>query len=349
MYDADSDKNKELFDVYCRHLPNLYQLREQLRGKLGERADQFSYPHLIYISSEQDSLRHKLFVVGKDPRESSLDRFVDKSGGSCGRYLGSSPLDKTLESLNVGAVVRELMDQDKHFSRRQYGKPFLETAIRLNGQMNPGSPDNSFAYSNAVKVSLDGKTPDKDIALEVCRAFPVLVDEVEIARPDVLVFFTGPDLDSYLQTIFAGLKFYHLCIEGIGWHDLCLLEHNKLPSCTFRAYHPGYSKRNKAKLNRVLSLIVSLVQGVDECSSPRKRLLTFGKNNYDLMNPGDIDRHHFVLLARKGDYSLWEHPQAKEYHLCDRKKNYEPIARFEKKVEALAALQQMGGSLDDGH
>lgn len=324
-----SDKNQALFETYCRYLPNLY--------KPGIFDSKFSYPHLIHISPEYDNSRPKLFIVGQDPAENCLDRFGCK-------HLGSSPWDDNLADPQVERIVKELMDQDKRFPRRENGGYLLNTAMTLNQKINAGSSDNSFAYSNLVKVGFSGESRLEEARLRVCQAFPVLIDEIAIAEPEVVVFFTGPDFDCLLglNETFPGLEFHHVNVQGIGWHDLCVLKHHKLPELTFRTYHPGYYNRSglnaKLDLDKVLNLIASIVQG---SKKPLEKLSFCRGKDYEHMNPYDVDQYGFIFIARKGDYSVWEHPEGKEYHGCDRKINYKTIKKFKTKDEALEWLEQM--------
>lgn len=65
--------------------------------------------------------------------------------------------------------------------------------------------------------------------------------ELEILKPDVVVFVTGPSYDYILENTFIGLK--KVIINNVPEREICLLEHKDLPKKSIRVYHPGYLMR----------------------------------------------------------------------------------------------------------
>jgi len=64
----------------------------------------------------------------------------------------------------------------------------------------------------------------------------ILIDEIDIIKPNICMFFTGPDFDYRLKNIFTGIEFIE--IEGWNIRQFCKLKHKKLPETSLRSYHP---------------------------------------------------------------------------------------------------------------
>jgi hypothetical protein len=183
-----------------------------------------------------------------------------------------------------------------------------------------------------VPVSYDGGKPEIEDAVRACYAFPVLLDEISLVKPEVIVFFTGPDHDPILRYVFPDLEFYRA--EGFDRRSLSRVEHNKLPECSFRTRHPGYSRRT-GECDAILRRIVYMCQGhrpgisdpiTKECTPcPRLEI-------------GFVDDNHFTLVAKKDPYCVWKSPKGRAYHLCIYESK--PIRRFSSLDDALAEMQR---------
>ena len=65
--------------------------------------------------------------------------------------------------------------------------------------------------------------------------------ELEILKPDAIVFVTGPNYDYILENSFRGLE--KIKIDEKSEREICLLKHENLPDKTIRIYHPSYHNR----------------------------------------------------------------------------------------------------------
>ncbi|MGQ9545541.1 MAG: hypothetical protein ACUVTR_00010 [Dehalococcoidia bacterium] len=312
----DSDKNQALSKLYCSYLPNLYQL--------DVFKPNFSYPHLIHISSEYERCPHKLFIVGQDPGELSL-----VVGEKRYLYLGTSPWDENwrggLQDNDIVRIVDALMEEDRNFQRGSYGRPFMQTAIDLSKRINPGFSDHSFGYSNLFKVSVGKKTPAGKVMENVLEAFPAIPEEIRIAKPDVLVFFTSSNRDPILKYYYPGLEFH--CLKDFEKADLSVLKHGNLPCPTFRTWHPGYLNRpgrlGKEKKNAILDRMASIAKySKDEISTYLRQCSYLCSKTWEI---GDIDEHGFTLVATAGPFHVWN--KGSRYDLCIYES--EPIEQFD--------------------
>ena len=68
-------------------------------------------------------------------------------------------------------------------------------------------------------------------------------EELCILKPNACIFFSGPYYDSLLSTIFPDVEFAP--VDDISIRKLARLTHPKLPTRSFRTYHPGSLSRQK--------------------------------------------------------------------------------------------------------
>jgi len=88
--------------------------------------------------------------------------------------------------------------------------PFWKAVFSLNGALNPElSNEPCFLWSNVTKYSDDEKPIPDSIYAEYEKAIKenlnILSDEINIAKPDVIVFLSGPDgYDEKIKIQFDG-------------------------------------------------------------------------------------------------------------------------------------------------
>jgi hypothetical protein len=119
-----------------------------------------------------------------------------------------------------------------------YASPFWAAAHQLHRELNPGSPDGAFIWSNVLKLDEGKGRPGADVEQRLLSHFDVVPAECRIAEPEVVVFFTGPEYDDVLRVAFPGLQF--VPIPGVEERLLARLVHPGLPRRSFRTYHPKY-------------------------------------------------------------------------------------------------------------
>jgi hypothetical protein len=140
-----------------------------------------------------------------------------------------------------------------------YNSPFW-TAVRVL-EARLGIAPGCVVWSNLNKVD-QGKSgreerrPVTDIETGLLTHFPVLKQEIALAVPDVVVFFTGPDYDDLLERLFP--KVVLSTIHGFERRALARVEHPALPKKAFRSWHPGYLRRNKERWDSVLAALAGL-------------------------------------------------------------------------------------------
>jgi len=115
----------------------------------------------------------------------------------------------------------------------------------------------SILWNNVIKIGkANGKgTPSNEILKWQDTWFDIVLLEVCLLRPDIIVFFTGPNYDVFLSRIFSDLSFENL--NGRDSRELARVKSHFLPRNTIRTYHPGFLWRNKfySYLDEILDAI----------------------------------------------------------------------------------------------
>lgn len=221
-------QSQELYELYRRHWNQLADALRPLKPvELG-----LSNPLLIDLPHDWEDVRPKLMVVGQQTY----------GWGSFGEGYGDDP------------VVGLMLD----YAEFQLGKfyrptPFWQAAYVVHMSINLTIRPFAFAWTNLVKVDQHAGRPAAEIEELVSQHFPVVPRELEITRPDIVVFFTGPYYDERLKRTFAGV-----CLESIGTDtpELERVRHETLPARSFRTYHPGYLARSADTYARVMRKLV---------------------------------------------------------------------------------------------
>ena len=132
--------------------------------------------------------------------------------------------------------------------------PFWAGTHELYGRLNIDGPATGFAWTNVLKVDEANGRPQPDVVDVLFRSFNLLSEEIRLAQPDVVVFFTGPTYDDFLKRIFGGIIFHET--SAASGRLLVRLEYDRsvLPHHTYRTYHPkGLRLHNHWNLIEIIS------------------------------------------------------------------------------------------------
>ncbi len=153
--------------------------------------------------------------------------------------------------------IKDLMLEYSNFNRGEnyVSSPFWVASHLLQQTINPGSDPYGIMWSNLIRVDL-AKERAEPIEENLCL-IPLLRQEIEIVKPQVVVFFTGPNYDTRLKSTFSALKMF--MIEGYDSRMLSRVVHPDLPFHSYRTYHPGYLKR-QGQIMPIVNKIAELVK-----------------------------------------------------------------------------------------
>ncbi len=133
------------------------------------------------------------------------------------------------------------------FSRHEpkhYHSPFWRAYRQFRealGEQKDGL-ETSVLWTNLFRMSLDGGsviegTPEEIRQIrEASRA--VLCAELGILKPTAVVFFTGPNYDETLNSLFPGIRVSSF--NGRDPRNTAQISHPDLPSMAWRTYHPKH-------------------------------------------------------------------------------------------------------------
>jgi hypothetical protein len=201
--------NKQLLSFYTGIVAELQQILVQYKG--------CSSPHFLFAPEGYEAVSTILMIVGQQT-----------NGWDCGTLNSAI---SSVQSLRKSYADFDLGHECK-------ASPFWQAAHRLFKLLNTAGPERSFLGSNLVKVDQYCRRPVPELEEQV-GALMILQREISITRPDVLVFFTGPDYDQRLMRTFRGVQYVSKS------RLLARLQHPQLPTLSFRTYHPNYLRRSR--------------------------------------------------------------------------------------------------------
>ena len=126
-----------------------------------------------------------------------------------------------------------------------YGGQFWNGFKRLKSSINSRIPNKKieFIWNNIVKI---GKRKEKgfppDYIYEIERQFfNVTQKEYQVLKPEVVIFFTGPNYDVIIKDKFGELVYSECSL--FTTRELAKIDFLETKYC-FRTYHPNYLFRN---------------------------------------------------------------------------------------------------------
>jgi hypothetical protein len=215
--------NEQLHELYA----SKWEAISEALQKIAEDGPQVpAHPLLLYVDNEEAWLQADLRVMifGQEPNGWEAD-------------------DDTIESICA--------EYDKFFYKGGYRKksrPFWHGICYFLRMLAEKFPDKKIQYlwNNIVKI---GNAHDKGRPVECIREqertlFRVIPGEMNILKPNVVLFLSGPRYDDVIRENFAEVSYAPL--PPYTERQLAKLSIPEIPSAelAFRTYHPGYLFRN---------------------------------------------------------------------------------------------------------
>lgn len=150
----------------------------------------------------------------------------------------------------------EFFTSKKCFS---YGGQFWNGVSRTANLLESRSGKSvGLLWNNIVKIGKAGEKgrPNKQILDWQKVAMSFILEELEATKPDVVIFFTGPNYDDLLNQVFEDISFQEL--SGKDCRQLSIVNSKFLPKKAIRTYHPNYLWRNDidSYLNDIVDYVV---------------------------------------------------------------------------------------------
>jgi hypothetical protein len=234
-----------LFDTPCRlteQLRNRY-VNFQQSARLPKRLAVKASPPLLVLPHERwKSAKVKLLIVGQETVRWQYN--PGEVGDS------ANPIANFWEFLQAKHGVGAMWSLYRWYALgRAYpglNSPFWRGFRLLSAAIN-GCEDSAL-WSNVFKVNVGGSVIENCKAAEISELRRVqkglLNQEINILKPDVVVFLSGPRYDSTIQCDFPDMEISQFCRR---WPKSAfgLIRAAGLPIRTIRTYHPEYLQRSR--------------------------------------------------------------------------------------------------------
>nr|WP_319997633.1 hypothetical protein [uncultured Draconibacterium sp.] len=228
--------NAKLKTLYEEFLPKISGQVFCINKQLSEK-NKATNPLLIKIDQEYINAKMKIMFFGQETNGWHME--MDGTG----KFHGE------IEPL--------LQLYERFYLKRgcySYGGQFWNGINRFKQKLKTCELDTfGLTWNNVVKIGRCGKgTPHKEILNIQKRNFKVIEKEIEILKPDFLVFFSGPNYDHLINEMVGPTKF--TTIKNFKERQLCTVE-TAFGVKALRTYHPNYLWRNG--INKYLDAIIN--------------------------------------------------------------------------------------------
>jgi len=233
---------------------SLKDLYSKFRNKVSiphQLSERLSPPLLLYPTERWKNAPVKVLIVGQETLgwDFEAGSYFDWPYPSICSFTDFLGVQNSVDALIYGYKAFE-------FSRYQplnYRSPFWRAyrQIRRNFDDEVDGFKTAVLWTNLFRMSLDGGSVIKGGTAEeikcICQATQGLLrSEIEILKPDVTLFFTGPDYNETLYSEFLDMQLHDF--NGYDISRTAWIEHPALPAISLRSYHPGYLNRGHWEL-----------------------------------------------------------------------------------------------------
>ena len=226
--------NNKLKKLYSNLYPELTTNLNKQNTKLKEE-EKATNPLLIQVNEKYANADMKIMFFGQETNFWLGER-------NSGIFLGEiEPVLNLYENFYLNGQCYS------------YGGQFWNGIKKLKNLLSEKIPNKEIAYiwNNVVKIGKCGKGFPKDFNFLTTEYFNVILQEIDILKPDILIFFSGHNYDSKLKRLIG--DFSQTSINPYTNKQLCKINSSKL-DFAIRTYHPNYLFRNN--IDKYFSAIV---------------------------------------------------------------------------------------------
>ena len=198
---------KELESLYNRHWTGYY---DNIRSK-----EDSSYPFLILPYDKYFTASYRVMVCGQETMSWEWEGRIDPKN-----------------------PVESLMKQYESFI---YGKAKNSPIWNFEKRLRKALPAAGFVSNNIVKIGKrKGAGCDENIFRLGLEHFPVVHEEIDILKPDLVLFLTGKDYDGRIRAVLG--DFTSQPIDADRYIQRLKFADPTMPPA-IKTYHPGYIQR----------------------------------------------------------------------------------------------------------
>lgn len=228
--------NEQLFNLYYSRLNGLnlfYSKLDLLNIK------EYVGPLMIYCWEElYNASKYKTMIVGQETN-GWYDGYV-KTKNDIEYCIG------TYKSFKPGVANPKTL--------------FWKYSCLFNTMINDCCNETNFIWSNINKFGSTGKgRPVSEVTDMENKEFNVFTNEIQILKPDVCLFFTGPRYDDDIKNKVNDVEF--VPFENFSERQLVKVKSSFLPPNSYRTYHPGYGNRIKKLYMKIFKAIINDIEG----------------------------------------------------------------------------------------
>ena len=112
--------------------------------------------------------------------------------------------------------------------------------LKLEEEFSKQNKSVGFLWNNIIKVGRSGKKglPNQDILDWIEPSFLTIQEEINFYKPNIVIFFTGPNYDKFIKKAFPDVNFESFSRKTP--RELVRLKSQHLPLKSIRTYHPNY-------------------------------------------------------------------------------------------------------------
>lgn len=217
----------ELMNIYRKYWNNIIELKRKYPD--------LSNPLLIDISDSYWRQEVKLFIVGQ------------QTNGWFNKELGFSE--------DLTHIVKLIEGYKKFkFGLNYRNKPFWSVVRKIAKRLIIDiDKEGNIVWSNLNRMDYNSERPSKEIERLLYEKLPLLPEEVRIAKPDLIIFFTGPDFDYIINALFNNPEMTPFSGKEISKLAKVSLKGYNLKG--YRTYHPDHLRPQKLE-NEFIDLII---------------------------------------------------------------------------------------------
>ncbi len=140
----------------------------------------------------------------------------------------------------------------------QFWNGFKKLKIKIENKYN--DKNIYFIWNNICKIGNAERNKNRAanyiMTLEE-KYFNIIREEIDMIKPDIIIFFTGPNYDGILNNKISNLNFEE--IQGYKIRELSKLS-NDWCTNVFRTYHPNYLYRGKGRIEKYFNTIIENIK-----------------------------------------------------------------------------------------
>lgn len=228
--------NGQLKELYQKHWDSVRDNIVSNHGKFASfnYKDRPAFPYMLCASEKYINSKHRVMLCGQETYDG---------------WYGKESKDYNEDIINKTTVDNLTKLYDSFVNQNcGYGKSFWG----FYKQIYNSNPDVGFIANNIVKIGKrKGRGYDPDVEKEARSCFPVFKEEVNILKPDLIIFLTGPNYDDKIEYNLGSFSKENcldkeefsflnnpanICFDKLNFND------NNIP-LSYRINHPGAIQR----------------------------------------------------------------------------------------------------------